>query len=60
MRDTERSRHSRGRSRVPPGEPDVRLDPRTLESQLEQKVDSEPLSHPGAPALFFHRKWVYT
>ena len=36
-------------SLVPCGEPDVGLDPRTLESRPEPKADVQPLSHPGAP-----------
>ena len=50
MRKTERGRDiGRGRSRLPCGEPDVGLDPRTLGSQPEQKADAQPLSHIGAP-----------
>ena len=52
MRDTERGRDiGRGRSSLPT-EPDAELDPRTLGLQSEPKADAQPLSHPGAPALF--------
>ena len=53
MRDTERARGiGRGRSRLPMEEPDAGLDPGTLGSWPEPKVDAEPaerLSHPGVP-----------
>ena len=39
----------RGRSRLPAGEPDVGLDPRTPGSRPELKADAQPLRHPGAP-----------
>ncbi|XP_077702227.1 PCNA-interacting partner isoform X3 [Canis aureus] len=46
MRDTERGRDtSRGRSRLPHGEPDVGLDPRTPGSRPEPKAEAQPLSH---------------
>ena len=41
----------RGRSR----EPNVGLDPRTVESQLEPKADAQPLSHPGIPHFKFFK-----
>ena len=46
MRDTER-----GRNRLPKGEPDVGLDPRTLGSRPEPKADAQALSHPGIPTF---------
>ena len=50
-RHTERSRDiGRGRSRLC-WEPDWGLDPRTLGSGPEPKADTQPLSHPGAPAI---------
>ena len=48
-RDRERGR-DRGRSKLPAGEPNVRLDPGTLGSQPEPKADAQPLGHPGIPA----------
>ncbi|XP_048950121.1 PCNA-interacting partner isoform X3 [Canis lupus dingo] len=46
MRDTERGRDtSRGRSRLPHGEADVGLDPRTPGSRPEPKAEAQPLSH---------------
>ena len=46
MRNTERGRDlSRGRSRLPLGEPDVGLNPGTLESPPEPKADVQPPSH---------------
>ena len=50
MRDLERERGrdiGRGRSRLPTGESDAGLDPRTPGSKL--KADTQPLSHSGAP-----------
>ena len=44
----ERGRHI---GRLPAGEPDVVLNPGTLESRSEPKADAEPLSHPGIPNL---------
>ena len=38
---------------APYGEPDVGLNPRTLGSWPEPKVDTQPLSHPGAPRIEF-------
>ena len=51
MRDTERERqrHRWREKQGPLWEPNVGLEPRTLESQLEPKADVQPLSHPGAP-----------
>ena len=49
MRDTERERqkHRQREKQAPCGEPDVGLDPGTLESHPEPKADAQPLSHPG-------------
>ena len=47
MRDTERERQRE--KQAPCGEPIVRLEPRTLGSLPEPKVDAQSLSHPGAP-----------
>ena len=46
-RHTERQRHRQREEQAPHGEPDARLDPRTLEP--EPKADAQPLSHPGIP-----------
>ena len=50
MRDIERQRHRQWEKQTHYREPDVGLDPRTLGSSPEPKVD-KPLSHPGAPLL---------
>ena len=52
MRDTKREAEGEAGSLW--GEPDVGLDPRTPGSHLEPKADGQPLSHPGAPALFIY------
>ena len=51
MRDTEieRQRHKQSEKQAPCGELDVGLDPRTPESQPQQKADAQPLSYPGVP-----------
>ena len=41
-------RHRQREKQASLREPDVRLDPRTSESQPEPKADTSPLSHPGA------------
>ena len=52
MKDTERGRDTgRGRSRLPHGKPDARLDPRTPGSHPEPKADAQVLSHRGLPSL---------
>ena len=48
MRDTHREREAETQAE----KPDVGLDPRTLGSHPELKVDAQPLSHPGAPRAF--------
>ena len=45
MRETEKQ--------APFRESDAALDPRTPGSRLEPKAGAQPLSHPGAPKLFF-------
>ena len=53
-RHTERERQrQRQREKLPHGEPDVRLDPRTPGSHAEPKADAQPLSHPGVPKASF-------
>ena len=47
MRDRERQRHRQREKQAPHGEPDVRLDLRTLGSRPELKADAQLLSHPG-------------
>ena len=50
MRDTERGRNTgRGRSRLPAGDPDMGLNPGIPGLPPEPKVDTQSLSHPGAP-----------
>ena len=50
MRDPERGRDiGKGRSRLPVGEPDAGLNPRTSGSWPEPKADTQPLGHPGVP-----------
>ena len=64
MRDTERERErgrdiGRGRARLPCGEPNVGLDPRTWGSPPEPKADAQPLSHPEVPiAITFNEKSI--
>ena len=48
MRDREGQRHRQREKQAPCGEPVVGLDPRTLESQPEQKADAQQWSYPGA------------
>ena len=47
-RDRERQRHRQREKQASHREPDMGLNPRTLGSQSEPKVDAQPLSHPGA------------
>ena len=47
MRDTQSQRHRQREKQTPCRKPDATLDPRTLGSQPEPKVDTQPLSHPG-------------
>ena len=51
----ERQRHRQREKQAPCGEPDEGLDPRTLGSWLEPKADTQPLSHPGDPSLFYFK-----
>ena len=50
MRDRERKRqrHRQREKQAPCGEPDAGLDPRTLGSHPEPKVDAQLLSHPAS------------
>ena len=41
----------RGRSRLPVGEPDAGLDPKTPGSHPEPKADAQLQSHPGIPEV---------
>ena len=47
----ETQRDSKGKSRLPAGEPDAGLYPRTVGSCPEPKADVQPLSHPSAPSV---------
>ena len=47
----ERQRHRQREKQAPCREPDVGLDPMTLESCPEPKADAQPLSHPGVPSF---------
>ena len=47
-RHGERQRHRQREKQAPCREPDAGLDPRTLGSRPELKVDTQPLSHPAA------------
>ena len=49
MRDRETDTHRQRDKQAPHGEPNVELDPRTLGSCPEPKVDTQPLSHSGVP-----------
>ena len=54
MRNTQRGkRHRQREKQAPCREPDVGLDPRTPGPRPEPKSDTQPLSHPGAPANTF-------
>ena len=44
----------RGRNRLPAGEPDAGLDPRTPGPRPEPKAGTELLSHVGVPPFFCH------
>ena len=54
----ERQRHRQREKQAPRREPGAGLDPRTLGSRPEQKVDAQPLSTPGGPTFmtFLTRK----
>ena len=47
MRDTEKQRHRQREKQAPCRDPDVGLDPGTLESCPEPKTDAQPLSNSG-------------
>ena len=49
MRDIERQRHRQRERQALLREPDLGLQPRTPRSPPEQKADTQPLSHSGAP-----------
>ena len=53
MRDRkrERQRHRQMEKQAPCGEPDAKLDPRTLGLHPEPKADAQPLSHPSVLSL---------
>ena len=54
MRDTqERQRHRQREKQASCRESDVGLDPRTPGSQPKPKADTQPLSRPGVPILFY-------
>ena len=54
MRDTQKEqRHGKREKQAPSREPDVELDPRTPGSHPEPEADAQPLSHPGAPVLYY-------
>ena len=61
MRDTqiERQRLRQREKQASCGEPDVRLNPRTLGSCPELKADALPLSDPGAPIKSNLNKKIY-
>ena len=49
-RKRERQRHRQREKQAPSTEPNVGLDPGTLGSSPEPKVDAQLLNHPGVPA----------
>ena len=53
MRDTETEAetHRQREKQAPQGEPDVGLNPWTLGSCPEPKVNAQPLNHPGIPDI---------
>ena len=54
MRDTGvGQRHRQREKQAPCREPDTGLDPRTLGSRPELKVDVRPLGHSGVPIIDF-------
>ena len=53
MRDTEKEAETQREKQFPCGEPEVRLDPKTLGSCSEPKADAQLLNHPGAPPIWF-------
>ena len=54
MRDTHThtDAETQAEKQAPHGEPDARLDPRTLGSRPEPKADAPALSHPGVPGSY--------
>ena len=55
-RERERERERQREKQAPCREPDAGLDPGTPRSFPESKVDTQPLSHPGVPKLWFLKK----
>ena len=53
MTDRERQRHRQREKQTHNREPDGGLDPRTLGSWPELKVDAQPLNHPGISIYLF-------
>ena len=51
----ERQRRRQREKQSPCREPDVRLHPGTLGSRPEPKVDTQPLSHVGAPIFYISK-----
>ena len=49
----ERQRHRQMERQTPCGDPSMGLNPRTLGSHPELKVDAQPLSHRGVPMTYF-------
>ena len=53
MRDTQREAKTQAQGETDSlQKPDVGLNPQTLASQPEPKVDAQPLSHPGTPSIY--------
>ena len=52
-RHRERQIHRQREKQAPCRECDVELEPRSPGSQPDPRADAQPLSHPGAPPIFF-------
>ena len=50
---TDRERERQREKQAPRKEPDMGLDPKTTGSHPEPKADTQPLRHPGVPAIDF-------
>ena len=59
-RHRKRQRHKHGKKQAPCREPDVRLNPRTLESGPDPKADVQPPSHSGALKSKIERQSILT
>ena len=61
MRDTEKEkqRHRQREKQALRGEPNAGLNPRIRGSQPELKADTQPLSHPGIPAIHNLKQDMY-